>query len=174
MTTSVKILIVAVTAALSASTAIAQKPDDAGAILREAAKAIRERNPAGAVSIDPRVGAPGHQAKRFRAPSGAVEVEHPAQTLSALRGILQGHIARTEDVLDCRGDSIKTCRLRYGVAVIALSQPTVQGDEATVSVFLTAETGEKRRPIVNGDYTVVLSRVNGRWKAMDVRVDRIS
>ena len=174
MTRSVKILIVAVTATLSVSTAIAQKPDDAGAILREAAKAIRERNPAGAISIDPRVGAPGHQAKGFRAPAGAVEVEHPAQTLRELRGILQGHIARTEDVLVCDSTSSKTCRLRHGVAVIALSQPIVRGDEASVRVFYTGASGSDRRPIVNADYTVVLSRVNGQWRATDVRVDRIS
>jgi hypothetical protein len=170
----VKILLVAVTAALSASTAIAQKPDDAGAILREAAKAIRARNSAGAISIDPRVGASGHQAKRLGAPAAVGEVEHSAQTLSALRGILQGQIARTEDVLVCDSTNSKACRLRHSVAVIALSQPTIRGDEATVRVFYTGATGSLRRPIVNADYTVVLSRVNGQWKATDVLVDRIS
>ena len=118
--------------------------------------------------LDPRIG----RGNSYRKPSTAPE--HTATILGFLGAASGGRIARSEDVIRCQSRSSLSCRFVDGASLLAVSEPTFKGDTAFVRLYFALQSNERRMPVNEQDFLLVLLREGTEWKVVERRLIRIS
>lgn len=92
------------------------------------------------------------------APGTVPTASRSAERNSRLRGFLGAAMRPRTDVVACLG---RKCEIRNADAFVAMSEPTITGDSAAITVTLE-RMGSKRLSYVTN--RVYLERVNGVWQ----------
>jgi hypothetical protein len=78
-------------------------------------------------------------------------------------------VATRTEVFRCAAKAPSSCRLIGTDTFISLSNPVVNDERATVTLYYEYNTASKRRPVENVVYDVTLSFVAGRWQVVQLK-----
>lgn len=128
----------------------AAQEEAAEAVMIAAAEWARERLPAGALRVDP-----------HRTGEGVGEgvAQRIARSLGADLGTLE-ETRRCADVMDP-----SSCRLEVA-ALVAISPPRLDGDEARVRVYAWHRQSDPREPVAKVSWEVELRRSGSGWSVV--------
>jgi len=160
-------LLLALVVALGAvSTVRAQEPAGSSDMLVPVLDAIRDSLPPGRAVLDTRILCTDTSTcDRWNG-------ERPLTVAGRLATRIRGVTGSLDQIRRCLPNEPTSCRLTGAGVVVAVSEPAVSGDGATVYVNLWFNTGQARAPVAERSYVVSLRRPNGTWMVEQVVVDR--
>jgi hypothetical protein len=98
-----------------------------------------------------------------------------ARANAILRAIGARRIGSKDQEITCADDSPKSCRMKAKAkGVVALSEPRIEGEKASVDVHMWWESGDEETPVATKHLIVDLERVDGAWRVKGNRPLRIS
>jgi hypothetical protein len=98
--------------------------------------------------------------------------ERPLSVAGRLATRIRGMTGSLDQIRRCLPNEPTSCRLTGAGVVVAVSEPTVRDEVATVYVNLWFNTGQARAPVAERSYVVMLTRYNGAWMVEQIEVDR--
>lgn len=143
---------------------------------------LRENDgvPAGEVRLDPRV----LESREIANPASGTPV--PVVTVYELSGTRRESVTASALLLSgtslgtfdnarrCETESLRSCTLRDGVAVLASSNPMIHADSAEVLVKAIWLGTLAKAPVQDGVFRITLQRDGSGWKAVATRALQIS
>lgn len=136
----------------------AQEPSTVSTLERLAAKAAMERLPSPKTGVL-KIGVDRMIVHSDEAPGGRDSVRRADDRMQALAQGLNATVVSRGDVLVCAD---KTCMLRGVDVLVSVSEPTVKGNRATVTVT-TVVQGRPRR-VQYQTLNVIFERRAGEWR----------
>ncbi len=160
-------LLLSLVCALGAvSTITAQEPAESSDMLVPVLDAIRDSLPPGRAVLDTRIlCTDASTCDRWNG-------ERPLTMAGRLATRIRGVTGSLDQIRRCLPNQPESCRLTGAGVVVAVSEPTVSNDVATVHVNLWFNTGQARAPVAERGYVVTLRRPNGAWVVEQIVVER--
>lgn len=144
----------------------AQEPAGASDMLVPVLDAIRDSLPPGRAVLDTRILCTDTSTcDRWNG-------ERPLTMAGRLATRIRGVTGSLDQIRRCLPNEPTSCRLTGAGVVVAVSEPTVSNDVATVYVNLWFNTGQARAPVAERSYVVTLRRPDGVWMVEQIVVDR--
>ena len=160
-------LLLSLVCALGAvSTMTAQEPAGTSDILVPVLDAIRDSLPPGRAVLDTRI------LCIDTSTCDRWDGERPLPMAGRLATRIRGVTGSLDQIRRCLPNEPGSCRLTGAGVVVAVSEPTVSNDVATVHVNLWFNTGQARAPVAERSYVVTLRRPDGAWMVEQIVVER--
>ncbi len=98
-------------------------------------------------------------------PTSAKQATRPPAHVASLASALHAQrIGRTDDFYKCASSKPSTCSISGADAIISLSEPTIQGDTALITVRVLRATRSQRAPVARSEDRYRLVRHgDGSW-----------